>query len=129
MLKSDFTALIESLIIDNLFPLQKAPPHYKFEYSVKDPHTHDIKKQEETRKDDKVKGFYSLKEADGTTREVHYTSDHKNGFNAVVHRKGQAIHPQNYKTSSESFYGEGAHSSGSSGHGDASSSSSFSGKY
>ncbi|KAE8573256.1 cuticle protein 19 [Halyomorpha halys] len=104
-----------------------APPHYKFEYSVEDPHTHDIKKQTETRKDDQVKGYYSLKEADGTTREVHYTSDHKNGFNAEVHRSGHAVHPQDYKSSSETFFGKG--DSGKSGYHDAVSSASFSSKY
>lgn len=41
-----------------------------------------------------VKGEYSLKEADGTTRIVKYTSDKKNGFNAVVIREGHAAHPQ-----------------------------------
>ncbi|XP_014279683.2 adult-specific cuticular protein ACP-20-like [Halyomorpha halys] len=86
-----------------------APPHYKFDYSVNDPHTHDIKKQEETREGDVVKGYYSLYEPDGTERIVHYTADKKNGFNAVVERKGHAVHPQNYGHSSEAYYG---HSSG-----------------
>ncbi|XP_014279725.1 adult-specific cuticular protein ACP-20 [Halyomorpha halys] len=70
-----------------------APPHYNFEYSVHDPHTHDVKSQHETREGDVVKGYYSLKEADGTERIVHYTADHHNGFNAVVERKGHAVHP------------------------------------
>ncbi|KAK9511364.1 hypothetical protein O3M35_000032 [Rhynocoris fuscipes] len=69
-----------------------APPHYSFEYSVHDPHTGDVKSQHETREGDVVKGFYTLKEADGTTREVQYTSDKHNGFNAVVKRTGHAVH-------------------------------------
>ncbi|KAK9511363.1 hypothetical protein O3M35_000031 [Rhynocoris fuscipes] len=70
-----------------------APPHYSYEYQVHDPHTGDVKSQHETREGDVVKGFYTLKEADGTTREVHYTSDKHNGFNAVVKRTGHAVHP------------------------------------
>ncbi|KAF6212035.1 hypothetical protein GE061_012553 [Apolygus lucorum] len=69
-----------------------APPHYQFEYSVHDPHTGDVKSQHETREGDVVKGFYTLKEADGTTREVHYTADHHNGFNAEVKKIGHAVH-------------------------------------
>jgi len=71
-----------------------AEPHYKFEYSVHDPHTGDVKSQHESREKDVVKGFYSLKEADGTTREVHYTADHHNGFNAEVKKVGHAVHPE-----------------------------------
>lgn len=93
-------------------------PEYKFEYSVHDPHTHDIKSQEETRHGDLVKGYYKLKEADGTLREVHYTADHKNGFQAEVHRSGHASHPEHYKSSGETFY----HGSG---HGHAESSNNF----
>ncbi|KAF6212029.1 hypothetical protein GE061_012547 [Apolygus lucorum] len=70
-----------------------APPHYKFEYSVHDPHTGDIKSQHESREGDSVKGFYTLKESDGTTREVHYTSDKHVGFNAEVKKIGHAHHP------------------------------------
>ncbi|BET00730.1 unnamed protein product [Nesidiocoris tenuis] len=69
-----------------------APPHYAFEYSVHDPHTGDVKSQHETREGDVVKGFYTLQEADGTTREVHYTADDHNGFNAEVKKIGHAIH-------------------------------------
>lgn len=38
-------------------------------------------------------GSYSLVEPDGTTRTVDYTADDHNGFNAVVHRAGHAVHP------------------------------------
>ncbi|CAG9560618.1 unnamed protein product [Danaus chrysippus] len=36
---------------------------------------------------------YSLVEADGTTRTVHYTADDHTGFNAIVQRSGHAVHP------------------------------------
>ncbi|XP_014246848.1 cuticle protein 7-like [Cimex lectularius] len=71
-----------------------APPHYSFEYKVHDEHKGDVKSHHETREGDKVKGFYMLKEADGTVREVHYTADHKNGFNAEVKRVGHAVHQE-----------------------------------
>ena len=63
-------------------------PEYKFEYGVKDGHTKDHHSAWEHRDGDVVKGEYSLDEADGTKRIVSYTSDKKNGFQAVVHRLG-----------------------------------------
>ncbi|XP_016959281.1 cuticle protein 8 [Drosophila biarmipes] len=71
-------------------------PKYHFDYGVKDAHTGDQKSQWETRDGDKVKGSYSLKESDGTTRVVEYTADDHNGFNAVVKKLGHAHHPQVY---------------------------------
>lgn len=68
-----------------------AAPHYAYEYKVHDGHTGDIKGQHETREGDVVKGYYTLKEADGTTREVHYTAD-KHGTNMEVKRSGHAHH-------------------------------------
>nr|KAF7429290.1 hypothetical protein H0235_005688 [Vespula pensylvanica] len=68
-------------------------PKYSFEYGVYDPHTGDVKKQEEVRDGDVVKGSYSLNEPDGTIRVVDYTSDPHNGFNAIVKKIGQAVHP------------------------------------
>ncbi|XP_023024723.2 uncharacterized protein [Leptinotarsa decemlineata] len=64
-------------------------PRYKFNYAVHDPHTGDEKQQYEERDGDEVKGSYSLKEADGTTRVVEYQADKHNGFNAVVHKIGE----------------------------------------
>ncbi|XP_063361477.1 histidine-rich glycoprotein-like [Cydia amplana] len=69
-----------------------AHPKYEFEYKVEDPHTGDKKSQHESRDGDVVKGYYSLHEADGTVRIVHYTADHKTGFNAQVQREGHAKH-------------------------------------
>ncbi|BET01229.1 Cuticle protein [Nesidiocoris tenuis] len=68
-------------------------PKYSFSYGVKDKHTGDIKHQTEERDGDVVKGRYSLLEADGSTRIVDYTADDHNGFQAVVHRTGHAVHP------------------------------------
>ncbi|XP_073980210.1 uncharacterized protein [Rhodnius prolixus] len=73
-----------------------SPPHYKFEYSVHDSHTGDVKSHHETRVGDHVKGFYKLHEPDGTIREVHYTADKHNGFNAEVKRIGHAHHAPVY---------------------------------
>ncbi|KAG8237013.1 hypothetical protein J437_LFUL017429 [Ladona fulva] len=73
--------------------LSQAHPHYKFDYGVSDHKTGDMKNQWETRDGDVVKGGYSLHEADGTIRQVEYTADKHNGFNAVVKRIGKAVHP------------------------------------
>ncbi|XP_063621412.1 cuticle protein 8-like [Cydia splendana] len=70
-----------------------AYPKYAFNYGVKDPHTGDIKSQQEERDGDVVKGSYSLVEPDGSTRTVAYSADDHNGFNAVVHKTGHAVHP------------------------------------
>ncbi|XP_026740115.1 histidine-rich glycoprotein-like [Trichoplusia ni] len=67
-------------------------PKYEFSYQVKDPHTHDIKSQHETRDGHVVKGEYSLHQPDGRVRTVKYHSDHKTGFNADVHYEGHAQH-------------------------------------
>ncbi|XP_070504664.1 adult-specific cuticular protein ACP-20-like [Chironomus tepperi] len=69
-----------------------AYPKYKFEYGVKDPHTHDHKSQWETRDGDLVKGEYTLDEADGTIRKVSYHADGKTGFHAKVEKIGHAHH-------------------------------------
>ena len=63
-------------------------PKYEVDYGVHDPHTGDYKKVWETRDGDVVKGGYTFTEADGSVRVVEYTSDHKNGFNAVVKNLG-----------------------------------------
>ncbi|KAI4464368.1 structural contituent of cuticle [Holotrichia oblita] len=70
------------------------PKKYEFHYAVEDKHTGDIKSQKESGDGHVVKGEYSLKEADGTTRIVKYSADKKNGFNAVVIKKGHAVHPE-----------------------------------
>ncbi|XP_061394157.1 adult-specific cuticular protein ACP-22-like [Musca vetustissima] len=65
-------------------------PKYEFAYGVEDTKTGDIKEQWESRDGYNVKGSYSLKESDGTTRIVNYTSDKKKGFEATVHKLGEA---------------------------------------
>ncbi|KAJ8939777.1 hypothetical protein NQ314_010981, partial [Rhamnusium bicolor] len=67
--------------------------HYKFEYGVHDPHTHDIKSHHEERHGKYVTGFYTLKEPDGTTRVVHYRAGPHTGFEAIVEKIGHAHHP------------------------------------
>ncbi|KAL3281238.1 hypothetical protein HHI36_004452 [Cryptolaemus montrouzieri] len=59
--------------------------YYKFEYSVNDHHTGDIKKHKEERSGDEVRGEYSLVEEDGNVRTVKYFADWKTGFHATVH--------------------------------------------
>lgn len=72
-------ALIKTVELDS-------PPNYDFAYSVNDPTTGDIKNQQESRKGDVVQGSYSLVDADGLLRTVHYSADDLNGFNAIVQR-------------------------------------------
>ncbi|XP_026485953.2 cuticle protein 19-like [Vanessa tameamea] len=67
-----------------------AHPKYDFSYSVADGHTGDNKSQQESRDGDAVHGEYSLLEADGSVRTVHYTADAHNGFNAVVSNSAPA---------------------------------------
>uniref|UniRef100_A0A6P4ERC4 Histidine-rich glycoprotein-like n=1 Tax=Drosophila rhopaloa TaxID=1041015 RepID=A0A6P4ERC4_DRORH len=67
-------------------------PKYEFDYGVKDTKTGDIKQQWETRDGDKVKGGYTMKEADGRTRIVEYSADAHNGFQATVKHVGHADH-------------------------------------
>ncbi|XP_034949899.1 cuticle protein 19-like [Chelonus insularis] len=68
-------------------------PQYAFNYGVNDPHTGDVKSQQEVRDGDVVKGSYTINEPDGTIRVVEYTADDHSGFNAVVKKIGHAIHP------------------------------------
>jgi hypothetical protein len=63
------------------------PANYDFEYSVHDDHTGDIKEQHETAKNGAVEGYYTLIDADGYKRIVHYTADDVHGFNAEVRRE------------------------------------------
>ncbi|XP_025602579.2 larval cuticle protein A2B-like [Athalia rosae] len=62
-------------------------PQYSYSYDVHDSLTGDAKSQQETRNGDVVEGSYSLVEADGSRRVVHYTADPHNGFNAVVEKE------------------------------------------
>lgn len=75
------------------FVMFQGHPNYLFNYGVNDVHTGDVKSQWETRDGDRVRGRYSLLEADGSTRTVEYTADDLNGFNAVVSKTGHNIHP------------------------------------
>ncbi|KAL7734390.1 hypothetical protein ACLKA6_010722 [Drosophila palustris] len=81
-------------------------PKYQFDYGVKDTKTGDIKNQWETRDGDKVKGGYTMKEADGRTRVVEYTADDHNGFQAVVKHIGHAHHEE-HKSYDHGYHGHG----------------------
>ncbi|XP_045515066.1 cuticle protein 8-like [Pieris brassicae] len=67
-------------------------PRYEFSYGVNDPHTGDIKSQHEARDGDHVTGSYSLHEADGSVRTVHYNADAHSGFNAQVQNSQPSRH-------------------------------------
>jgi hypothetical protein len=72
----------------------EAPANYDFEYSVHDDHTGDVKSHQEVAKDGNVEGYYTLIDADGYRRVVHYTASHEQGFVAKVEREplqGQKI--------------------------------------
>ncbi|XP_063532530.1 cuticle protein 18.6-like [Cydia strobilella] len=67
-----------------------AHPQYEYSYSVADGHTGDNKSQHESRDGDAVHGEYSLLEADSSVRNVQYSADDHNGFNAVVSHSAPA---------------------------------------
>ncbi|KAG6463568.1 hypothetical protein O3G_MSEX013932 [Manduca sexta] len=59
-------------------------PKYHFEYKIEDHHTKDHHSQHEERDGDVVKGYYELKQPDGSIRHVHYHADKHSGFHADV---------------------------------------------
>lgn len=83
-----------------------AHPVYKFEYSVKDTKTHDIKRQYEERDGDKLKGFYSLVQPDHKVRNVHYEAD-KHGFRAHVQYEGHGHESGQGQVGNAGFGGAG----------------------
>lgn len=65
-----------------------APSQSRFSYAVNDHLSGDIKSQEESRYGDgSVQGSYSLIDADGYRRIVHYTANPYSGFKAIVQRE------------------------------------------
>ena len=68
-------------------PEHEEPANYQFNYEVNEPSTGDIKKQHEEAKDGRISGYYTLNDADGFKRIVHYTADDENGFVADVKRE------------------------------------------
>ncbi|KAH1013877.1 hypothetical protein HUJ04_002804, partial [Dendroctonus ponderosae] len=68
-------------------------PKYPFEYEVKNSKTDGSKQQSEERHGEFVKGEYSFSAPDGTIRKVQYHDDGHSGFNAIVTRLGNAVHP------------------------------------
>ncbi|XKL62726.1 hypothetical protein PGB90_002559 [Kerria lacca] len=63
------------------------PPKYKFDYSVHDPESGDVKSHWESREGDAVIGAYTVHDPDGVIRVVEYTADPDNGFNAHVSKQ------------------------------------------
>ncbi|XP_057318339.1 cuticle protein-like [Microplitis mediator] len=82
-----YTAPVTKTLVQHVDTEFDHHPQYSFNYGVQDPLTGDSKSQHEVRNGDAVKGSYSLVEADGTRRVVHYTADDVNGFNAVVEKE------------------------------------------
>lgn len=74
-----------------------AYPKYNFGYEISEPHTGDFKSQQETRDGDKVEGFYTLLDADGYIRTVHYTSSKETGFLAQVTRTPSHVQQPQYQ--------------------------------
>ncbi|GLV38736.1 uncharacterized protein CBL_05735 [Carabus blaptoides fortunei] len=60
---------------------------YDFRYSVDEPSSGVVMDQWEDRSGEFVKGGYSMLDADGKIRTVHYEVDGKKGFQAIVNRK------------------------------------------
>ncbi|CAG9138498.1 unnamed protein product [Plutella xylostella] len=73
-----------------------AHPKYEYSYSVADSHTGDNKSQHESRDGDAVHGEYSVHEADGSVRTVHYSADDHSGFNAEVTRTAPTHAPAHH---------------------------------
>uniref|UniRef100_A0A336LX53 CSON007158 protein n=1 Tax=Culicoides sonorensis TaxID=179676 RepID=A0A336LX53_CULSO len=65
----------------------ESDPQYDYSYIVQDNLTGDNKQQEESRRGGRVRGQYSLIDADGFRRIVDYRADDFNGFNAEVRRE------------------------------------------
>lgn len=66
---------------------RQVPPKYKFDYSVHDPESGDVKSHWESREGDAVIGAYTVHDPDGVVRVVEYTADPDNGFNALVSKQ------------------------------------------
>ena len=66
--------IVQPAILKKVEYEHEAPASYDFEYSVHDDHTGDVKEHHETAKDGSVEGYYSLIDADGYRRIVHYTA-------------------------------------------------------
>lgn len=61
--------------------------NYKFQYTVSDRSTGDVKSHQETRRGDHVQGEYRLMDSDGYQRIVNYRASDRNGFDADVRRE------------------------------------------
>jgi hypothetical protein len=90
LIKSYQPALVKQIVQPTIVKKiveHEEPANYDFEYAVHDDHTGDVKEQHESAKDGVISGYYTLYDADGYKRVVHYTADDHNGFNAEVRRE------------------------------------------
>jgi hypothetical protein len=85
LVKSYQPAVVKKIAYDH--QEHEEPANYDFKYSVHDDHTGDIKEHHETANNGAVEGYYSLIDADGYRRIVHYTASHEHGFVAKVERE------------------------------------------
>jgi len=72
------------MVINFVYVVPQAKPHYSFAYGVENPNTGDSHGHSETRDGSHVTGEYTVMEPDGVLRRVLYTADPKNGFRASV---------------------------------------------
>jgi hypothetical protein len=91
LVKSYQPAVVKKIAYDH--HEHEEPANYDFEYSVHDDHTGDVKEHHESAKNGAVEGYYTLIDADGYRRIVHYTASHEQGFVAKVER--EPIHGHN----------------------------------
>ncbi|KAG5676661.1 hypothetical protein PVAND_006479 [Polypedilum vanderplanki] len=85
LIKSYQPAVVKKIAYDH--HEHEEPANYDFEYSVHDGHTGDVKEHHESAKNGAVEGYYTLIDADGYRRVVHYTANHEQGFIAKVERE------------------------------------------
>lgn len=85
LIKSYQPAVLKKIAYDH--HEHEEPANYDFKYSVHDDHTGDVKEHHETAQNGAVEGYYTLIDADGYRRVVHYTANHEQGFIAKVERE------------------------------------------
>jgi Insect cuticle protein len=85
ILSHDQPAIIKYLKVVKAEP--EEPANYEFNYEVNEASTGDVKKQHETAKNGAISGYYTVNDADGFKRIVHYTADDEHGFQADIKRE------------------------------------------
>ncbi|CAG4943673.1 unnamed protein product [Colias eurytheme] len=106
-----FSALFMSAMCSFLHPApipifletyQEPPKPYDFSYEVNDPHTGDVKSQQESKRGDTVLGQYSVIQPDGIRRTVDYQANDLTGFLATVNNQRPQVnqHQEQYQEES-----------------------------